>query len=242
MRSVVLGLAMLVALPGVSYAQNPDFLFTSPRGAVALRTGWLFSRADSDLFTFVQDQLTIERKDFNAPAIGIDVDLAVAPRASAVIGFDFSKSSKNSAYRDLVDNNRLPITQTTSLSEMNLSGSIKYALTPPGRRVSTHAFIPAAAVPYVGAGGGFLFHRFFQEGDFVDFQDSSVFPDTFTSTGWSPSAHLFGGIDVKVWRKVYFNAEARYLWSKGTLDRDFADFDPIDLAGFKLTGGVRFMF
>jgi hypothetical protein len=242
MRSLVVALALSAALPGSSAAQSPDFLFAAPNGTVALRSGWMFARAGSDLFTFVQDELLIERKDFNAPAIAIDVDAAIAPRLSVVGGFEFSGSSTNSEYRDFVDNLRLPITQTTRLRELNLSGSVKFALTPPGREISARAWIPSAVTPFVGAGAGAIWYEFVQEGDFVDFVDFAIFPGTLRSGGWAPSAHLFGGVDVKAWRRLYFTGEARYLWSKAALDRDFSGFEPIDLAGFKVTGGIRYVF
>jgi hypothetical protein len=221
---------------------SPDFLFGRPRGTVGMRTGWMFASANSDLFTDIQDQFTLERKDFNAPAIGIDLDFAVTPRLSVVGGFDFSKASKNSEYRDFVDDQRLPITQTTSLREMNFSGSVKFALTPRGREISSRAWIPAAATPYVGAGGGILQYQFLQYGDFIRFDDFSVEPDTIRSNGWTPSAHVFGGVDVKAWKRVYISGEGRYLWSRATLDRSYIGFDPIDLAGFKVTAGVHYMF
>ena len=234
--------SFIVCAAPVTAQTSPDFLFGKPTGMIGLRSGWVFASADSDLFRFVQDQLTVERKDFNTPAIGVDVDLAVTPRASVVVGFDFSKASKNSEYRDFVDNQRLPIAQTTSLREMNFSGSLKFALTPRGREISSRAWIPAAVTPYVGGGGGVLFYRFLQYGDFIDVEDLSVFPDTFHSDGWAPSGHVFGGVDVKVLKRLYISAEGRYLWSKATLDRDFSGFDPIDLAGFRTTVGVHYLF
>ena len=234
-------LLILSATPAVAQT-SPDFLFGRPAGMIGVRSGWVFASAKSDLFTFVQDQLTVDRKDFNAPAIGFDVDLVVTPRASAIVGFDFSQSSKNSEYRDFVDDRRLPIRQTTSLREMNLTGSIKFALTPRGREISSRAWIPAAATPYVGAGGGVLRYRFLQHGDFIDVDDFSVFADTFRSEGWTPSAHVFGGVDVKVWKRMYVSGEARYLWANATPGSDFIDFDPIDLAGFKVTAGVHYLF
>jgi hypothetical protein len=142
----------------------------------------------------------------------------------------------------MVDNNRLPIVQTTDLREANFSGSVKLALMPRGREVSQHAWIPSTVTPYVGAGAGVMHYRFSQHGDFVDFTDSSVFPHAYESSGWSPSAHLFGGVDVKAWKRVYFSGEARYLWSHADLGSDFSGFEPIDLAGFRLTGGIRYMF
>ena len=227
-----------------SAQQSPDFLFGSPKGMIGLRSGWMFASANSDLFTFVQRHLTVDRKDFNAPAIGVDVEAAMGPRASAVIGFDFARTSKDSEYRDFVDNQRLPITQTTRLTELNLSGSVKLAVTPRGREISSRAWIPAAVTPYVGAGGGMLKYEFLQFGDFIDVDSPSmdIFTDTFRSSGWTPSAHVFGGVDVRVYKRLYISGEGRYLWSKGTPDRDFIDFDPIDLAGLKATIGVHYMF
>lgn len=237
-----MALALAFCATPAAAQTSPDFLFGKPTGTIGVRGGWVFARANSDLFTFVHDQLTVDRKDFNAPAIGVDVDLAVTPRASVVVGFDFSKASKQSEYRHFVDNRRLPIAQTTSLREMNISGGLKFALTPSGRAISSRAWIPAAVIPYVGGGGGVLLYQFLQYGDFIDVEDSSVFPDTFRSEGWAPSAHVFGGVDVKLWKRLYVSGEGRYLWSKATLDRDFSGFDPIDLAGFTLSGGLHYMF
>jgi hypothetical protein len=41
---------------------------------------------------------------------------------------------------------------------------------------------------------------------------------------------------------MYVSGEGRYQWSKATLGRDFIRFEPIDLAGFKATAGVHYMF
>jgi len=242
MRSHGLTLMLLLLLPSAAGAQSPDFLFGHPRGAIAVRTGWVMARAGSDIYTFVENQLTVNKKDFNAPGIGFDGDIALTPRLTAVAGFDFSGSGTNSEYRNLVDNNRLPIKQTTTMRQQDISGSVKFALTPRGREISPHAWIPSAVTPFVGAGGGVTHYKLHQEGDFVDFLDYSVFSHTFQSSGWAPNAHVFGGVDVKAARSVYFSAEARYLWSHANLGTDFSGFEPIDLAGFRMTGGVRYMF
>ena len=53
-------------------------------------------------------------------------------------------------------------------ARLNLSGSVKFALTPRGREISSRAWIPSAVTPYVGAGGGVLHYQFLQFGDFID--------------------------------------------------------------------------
>jgi hypothetical protein len=167
---------------------SADFLFGAPRATVGVRGNWLFARADSDWFSFVTDQLSLDKRDFNAPGFATDVGIPLGRRAEAVVGVDFNQTTIGSEYRNFVDNNRLPITQTTRLRTTALTGSVKYALVERGIEVSRLAWIPRHVVPYVGAGGGALRYDLLQFGDFIDFTDSSVFPSTFQSGGWAPVA------------------------------------------------------
>ena len=96
-------------------APPPEFWFGQPRASVGVRGSWLFAREGSDFFTFVQDQFTINSGDFNAPGIAVDVGVAINPRADVLFGFEYSGASRNSEYREFVDNNDLPITQESSL-------------------------------------------------------------------------------------------------------------------------------
>jgi len=224
---------------------NPDFLFGAPRASVGLRGSWLFARAGSDLFDFVEQTLTIDRKDFNAPTLAADLGIAINPRVDAVFGMDLSHVSVSSEYRHFVDNNRDPIEQQTRLIEVSLTGSIRVAIIPRGRAISRFAWIPSRISPYVGTGGGAVWYQFSQSGDFVDAYappPQPIFSDAFTSKGWTPSAHAFAGVDIKVWRKWFLAAEGRYLWANAQLGRDFQDFDPIDLAGLRLSAGVNVLF
>jgi hypothetical protein len=219
-----------------------DFMLGRPRVFVAFDGGFLFANTGSDLYDFISDQLTIDKKSFNTPVLGGRIGVSLTPRVDVMVGLEFSKSEANSEYRDFVDNQLLPIAQTTTRSEYNLTGSVRVALLPSGRRISRFAWIPRTFTPYVGAGGGALKYDFQQFGSFVDFETHRVFDDTFRSSGWTPSAHAFAGADLRVYRKLYLTLEGRYTWSKATLGVDFVDFDPIDLAGFRLGGGVRLGF
>ena len=220
----------------------PDFLFGRPSGTVGVRGAWRFARAGSDWYDFVTDELTLERRDFNAPSLGVDFSVLLNSRLDAVFSMDLSQAGADSEYRDLVDNNRLPITQETRLREVNLGGALRFALTERGRTVSRFAWVPSSVVPYVGAGGGALWFSLEQKGDFVDFQDFRVFPEVFRSRGWTPSAHVFGGVDIQLHRWIFLTVDGRYLWAAGDLGRDWIDFDPIDLGGAHLSTGLTFLF
>ena len=246
-------LTLVLLMAGVANAQSaaqdprpaprpsPDFLFGRPDGTIGIRGSWVAGRNGSDWYDFVSDQLTIEPKDFNAPGFGTDLGITLTDRIDLMIGFDYSQSTTNSEYRRYVDNNRLPIEQQTLLRGANIGGGLKFALTERGREVGRLAWVPRKVVPYVGAGGGMMWYQVRQTGDFVDYVDLSVFPDVFESDGWTPSVHILGGVDVRVLRRAYVSFDARYLWASGDLGRDWIDFDPIDLSGFRLSAGINFI-
>ena len=239
---VVLLMATSAAAQDPSSRPSPDFLFGAPRGSIGVRGAWVFASANSDLFDFVQQHLTVDKKDFNAPLIGIDASIAITPRLDVTFGAEFSRASKGSEYREFVDNLHLPINQETTLQERNLFGSVRFSFVPRGRSVSRFAWVPRTVTPYVGAGAGALWYKFEQTGDFVDFVDLRVFTDYFSSSGYAPSAHVFGGTDVHLYRILFLTVEGRYVWANAKLGADFVDFDPIDLAGFRLATGINVLF
>jgi hypothetical protein len=257
MRSALVVVLLLATAP-VAGAQSPpgtpapdsgrpDFFFGRPEGSLTLRGSWLIRTpggGDGDIFAFVERELTVEREQFNTASLAGDIGFALTPRADLVIGLDYNRASIDSEYRRFVDSNRLPIEQTTALSELNVSGGIRFALAPRGREVSRFAWIPSRVVPYVGVGGGMLWYQFRQAGDFIDALDPRlpVFTDTLEGSGWTPSAHVAGGVDVQVHRRWYLTLDGRYLWAAGDLGQDFVGFDPIDLAGFRFGAGVHLVF
>jgi hypothetical protein len=220
----------------------PDFLLERPIGSIGLRGGWVIARAGSDVFDFLHERLTIDKSDFNAPAIAADLALAVTSRVDAGFGLEFARTTMRSEYRDLVDNNFLPIEQTTALSTMHLIGELRYAFVPRGYAVSRLAWVPRRVVPFAGLGAGAVHYELTQSGDFVDYVDNSVFTDNFRSAGWAPTAHAFGGVELHVHRRLFATIDARHVWADASLDQTFEGFEPVDLAGFRTAFGVNFIF
>jgi len=225
-----------------SSAPPPDFLLGQPRASIGLRGSFMKAGANSDVFDFVTENLAIDKSDFNTGSFGVEVGFSVTSMLDIVGGFDVNGMSHESDYRLFEDNFGLPIQQTTELSQLNLTVSAKFALLPRGRNVSRLAWIPRTFVPYVGAGGGYGKYHFRQNGDFVDFVDNHVFSDTFDSEGWSPTVHVLGGTDIRVYRHMIVSFEGKYSWQHADLSRDFIDFDPIDLGGFRFGAGVHLVF
>jgi hypothetical protein len=93
----------------------------------------------------------------------------------------------------------------------------------------------------VGAGGGMMHYSFRQVGSFVDYQDLSIFDETFESDGWTPLAMVMAGLDFSISPRVVLNTDARYHWASADLNQDFIDFtDGIDLSGIQLSLGFLF--
>lgn len=222
--------------------RSADFLFGRPKASIGLAGTWLFASAGSDVFDFVTRHLTLDRADFNAPGLSADVGVFLTPRLDVQVGYEHSRMAQASEYRALVDNRSNPIEQTTSLRSSHIFAGVRYALTPRGEAIGRLAWIPRRVVPYVGAGAGMVFYQFQQSGDFVDFVDSRIFRDVFISDGWAPSAHVLGGVDVKLHRGLYAAMQGRYTRASATLDEDFTNFEPIDLSGFRMSAGINLLF
>lgn len=231
---------------GAAEAQerDADFLFGKPRGSVGARGAWMISTAPSDneIYAFLTDELTIDLSDFDTFLFGMDAGFSVSSRVDLVAGFEISRASMSSEYRDYVDENDLPILQDTKLTIVPVTLSAKLYLTPRGREVSRYAFVPSKVRPYVGGGGGFVWYELEQVGDFVDFVDLTIFPSAFRSSGWGFVTQAFGGVEVGLTPRWFLSVEARYLWSDADLGDDFVSFEPIDLSGARIGGGIGFTF
>lgn len=222
--------------------QGPDFLFGNPRVTLGLRAGWSEARAGSQIFSFTEERLTLERGDFAGVNLGGQLSVRATDRVDLALDVGFTRSEARSEFRDWVDTNDLPIEQTTTFTRRPVTLSAKVFLVDRGRSVGRYAWIPTSMAPYVGAGGGLLWYKFRQDGDWVDEETLDIFTATFESYGQTPTGHVFGGLDFTVAPRVLVNLEGRYLWANAEMDRDFVDFDSIDLAGFQLTAGLGLRF
>jgi hypothetical protein len=237
--------ALLVVVPATAasaQSSDPDFLFGLPHGAVGIRGGYSFASAQGEIYDFFNEILTVERGDFDAFVFGVDVAWTLHPRLDAVFGFELTRPSIDSEYRDFVEDNDAPIVQTTRLTTVPFTAGLKLYLAPRGRQVGRFAFIPAKVRPYVGGGGGIVWYRLEQFGDFVDFEDLSIFTAQLLSEGWGWETQVFGGADFRLTPRVYLTFELRYVWMDAGVSGDFEGFEPIDLGGLRTTGGIGFSF
>lgn len=234
--------AAAAARPLAAQGAGDGFLFGAPKASLTLRGGFDRALAGSDVFDFVTSNLTVNRGDFSAFTVGGDLALTVAPRVDLVLSGAYSGSTTPSEFRKFTDQDDLPIQQRTSFKRVPVTASVRGYLAPRGRSIGRLAWVPSQYAPYLGAGGGAMWYRLRQEGDFVDSETLDVYPDNLSSSRWTPTAHGFAGIDYSLSPRFALNGEARYTWARADLDGDFVDFDPIDLSGISATVGISVRF
>lgn len=241
-RGLILATAVMLcpAVPSALHAQD-GFMFGQPKGQLTLRAGPVLHRAGGDLFNFFQSQLTLDRGDFRAPAIGGDFSFVLHPHLDVAVGAAWSnveKGSEDREYVEEIDGEDVPIRQTTALRVIPVTATLKFYPLSRGSRISEFAWVPASTTPYVGAGGGFAWHRLQQYGDFVSESDLSIFTDSWESSGRSAIGHVLAGVDHWFSPRFGLNAEGRYTFGSAQPGGDFAGWDSIDLSGLQMGIGL----
>ncbi len=225
-------------LPSAARAQGGDgFLFSRPVGSFSFRTGYDVPRAGSDIFSYTSELLTLDKSNFSAPTVAVDIGIRLSERLDLVVGAAYSESETPSEFRDWEDTEGQPIEQVTVHSKLPFTLSARYYLRDRGRRLGRFAWVPSQLVPYVGAGAGGNMYKFEQDGDFVDVDTLDIFHERLLSDGIAPFVHLFSGVEFSVGPRFVLTAEGRYSWSSTPMDREFEGFEDIDLSGFQILAG-----
>src|SRR3954467_6436925 len=66
------------------------FLFGAPMGSFTVHAGWALARANSDLFSYTSDLLTLNRSDFSSPDVDADLTFRVSSRTEIVLSSGLS--------------------------------------------------------------------------------------------------------------------------------------------------------
>ncbi len=247
-------LALLVALPTVLHAQargGDGYLFRRPVGSLSIRAGAARPNASGGVYDFVSGLLMprgssdtktgLRPGDYTSFSGSVEANFGLSARSEVVVGAAVSQRRIDSEYRAWVDNNDKPIEQMTRLARVPVSVGLKWNLNTPGRAVSKLVWVPNRFVPYVAAGGGAMYWKFRQEGDFVDFQSNTldVFKSKLQDKGWTPMAYAAAGLSWNVNPAVAITSEARYDAASAKLRGDFSGFDKISLSGVGVSAGVQ---
>jgi len=244
-----LTVAAALAEPAAAGAQN-GFLLGTPSGSLSIRAGYDHALAGSDIFNdpSTTGQLTLSKNSFSGPQLAVDLAARLSDRFDVVLGSSYAGSNARSHYRDFTEtvgnNPNAEIEQTTTFQRVPITGSLRMYLAPRGRSIGRFAWVPNRIAPYIGGGGGFIWYKFQQKGDFIDFNtpEQRIFTSTFASSNWTGEAHAFAGLDYSINPRLAVTAETRYTWGRAGLSADFSGFQRIDLSGIGATAGLSVRF
>lgn len=239
---LVIGLASSSQRLSAQTGSGDGYLFHKPQASLSLRLGVARPNADSRVFDFTSKNLTVNRSDFVGFQAAADLDVNITQRLAFQMGLGVNAREAGSEYRDFVDNNDLPIEQQTTFRRAPITAGLRYYLTSPGRSVSRFAWVPSKVTPFVSGGAGLMWYKFKQSGDFVDFEDLSVFNSNLESSGWTNMVYGSAGVDYALSARMGLVTEARYEKARANMSTDFQGFDRIDLSGLTVTAGLHLRF
>lgn len=227
--------------PARAQRYGDGFLFHEPDVRLSVRAGYAHANAASDVFDDAVTNLTLNRKDFSGVTLGAEIGFPITSHLEGSLDVGYSHSRTGSEFRHFVDNNNLPIEQTTTFERVPITLNLRANLLSPGRSIGRLAWIPSKVVPWVGAGVGGMWSQFVQDGDFVNFANNNVFNSRLESSDWTFMSQAMGGVDISLTPILALTADARYLWAKARLDQEFfTGYKPIDLSGAQATLGLTF--
>lgn len=240
--TVLLITATLPLIPSQASAQGSSqgFLFKQPTSQVGFHGGYTLARAGGAVLNQQRRDLTLSKRDFDASSWGLEVAIRARERLDIAWNLRFSKSEEGSKSRPYLEDG-LPILQTTTFVRVPVTVSAKFYLSDRGRAVSQFAWIPKKWAPFVGAGGGLHWYRLKQEGDFVEEPSLEILTLTLESSGATPTAHVFAGLDLSMSPRFLWTVEGRYALGRAKTGRAY-NFDNLDLSGFQAMIGLAARF
>lgn len=221
-----------------------DYMLAPPALSLTVRGGLLDYRAQGQVFDFTTREFEVERSDFQGGTLGMELGLRGSEHLDILLGLDGGQITVNHASRDFEELDGSPIRQSTRL-RFGPAIQLGLGLYPLGRgeTLGTLAWVPRTVAPFVSGGIGVAAWEFRQFGDFVDEDPPGgggpvIFADDFADDGAAFLTWAGAGAEVSLRHNLALVLEGRYQWAESSFDGDFGLFDPIDLAGHRITLGL----
>jgi hypothetical protein len=230
-KRAFLGITALAVLAAAApaAAQGGHYRPAGPAGnELRVRLGNFEPDGQSEYWDDTFFDFTGSTSSFEDVVGGLDFIHPLGPRLGLIVSANGYSTSVRQAYRDFEDESGRDIRHETKFDIGSGTVGLIYRLA--GER--------AVIQPYVGAGGGFYAWTLEEKGDFIDFNDLSIFSDRFVGDGTAFGTFLLLGLNVPVSDGVAIFAEGRWDSADDELNGDFDGLGTIDLGGRQLAAGI----
>src|SRR5262245_23609602 len=185
--------------------------------------------ASDDVLVNNLDFLAFNIHDFNGGTVGGDWLVRLGEHFDAGLGLGFYQSTTPSVYRFFTNADGSEIEQNLRLRVVPFTATIRFMPLPR----------EAIVQPYIGTGIGVFSWTYTETGQFVDFNDFSIFRDRFNASGAAAGPVVLGGVNVPI-GSGGVGFEMRYQSAEGKLPGDLGFSAPrIDLGGFNYLATIR---
>ncbi len=191
------------------------------------------SRVAGDVLLADLDSLVFNIGDFKGPTFNGEWLVGLGDFLEAGVSAGFYQRSVPSVYRSSVNANGSEIAQDLKLRVVPLTATVRFL--PAGR---------GSVEPYVGAGFGAFRWHYSEIGEFVDFQDSSIFRDRYLADGTAYGPVVLGGVRFPFGEMMDVGGEVRYQRAEGDTKPAQSRLlgDKIDLGGWNAAVTLHFRF
>jgi opacity protein-like surface antigen len=234
---LTLGFGLLVcALPALAQDSYPYSHQGRPTyddaSEIRLWVGGFIPDLSSGFWRNERDNFTgVRSRDLEDTNFGADFILRLNPYWGLMFGGSYYTGSTTGAYRNFSDDTNSAIRHDTTLDIGSFTvGAVVH-------------FAPGSIVnPYLGAGAGIYDYRLHENGDFIDFSQTTlpIFRSFDTASGTTFGGYALAGLDFRVAHSVSLFVEGRYTMASKDLSGDFSGLGKIDLSGASVNGGVSF--
>jgi opacity protein-like surface antigen len=236
LRLGALTVAALALCSSLAEAQrhHPGYSSGYSSGSLRLKIGMLEPDGESEFWDTQFQDFTGAVSDLDDIVLGVDYLWPLGRSTSLAFGVSFWEGETTQAYRDYTDSIGSSIRHTTTLQATDVTVALIYRF---GHRDSTLA-------PYIGAGGGFVWWRLEETGDFIDFASSEL-PIVFAhyqAEGTTSEVFAVAGLEMALTPSWSFLVEGRWRRADDELGDDYGGFGEIDLSGTELTAGFALRF
>ena len=207
-----------------------------PRYGFSAFGGFRALQVDSRLFDANEVEFGLTEDDFRSGRLGFELDYALLPMLEIVVGFDTGEAETDGNYLDLVYEDG---------SEIEHSARLRLTDYTIGVRV--RPFRLGRASPYVVFGVARTSYDYFEEGEFVNFENFDIYYDELEErvsfTGFFAGAGFdFAVVRMPFGRRLDVFGEFRYARGEGGHRDEFADFGDLGVARLGALFGIRVRF
>lgn len=199
--------------------------------SINLKVGGFYPALESDLWAQDLSDLAFEKQDLLGVYWGAELEMEMGRYFTGSFETGYYEQDIRTVYRDWEYEDGSPINQDISLRITSVEAGFK--LYPMGYRNVFN--------PYIGAGVGAYFWKYYQGGEFIDFDDGSIYEGEAYTTTVTPGFNARAGFVYRFKRTMGIQFEAKYTYLKGQLSGLFdPSFEKLDLSGVTFTMGVNF--